>query len=121
MLMHTFGITTAGAHRDLSYDALNVQEPADGKHILNFGVFLDIDQFYKKLSSLKVPQTIFLKPSDPGFIQPDPNLRVPSDLWGTTVSGVEYPKPDNPWNWTHELAETLAEGTAGRADAEACS
>ncbi len=57
----------------------------------------------------------------------DPAKAIPFDVWGydknITPTGQDiyknwfYSKLDNPWNWSHELAEGLREGRADRHSA----
>jgi hypothetical protein len=114
-MFRKYGITTAGAYRQkYNYDMINVQGTKDGA-ILDFGGFLVVDKmrasdaknFYGVNNIILANQVT----------QPDPHVRIPFEIWGTTVSKVEDPKNDNIWLWSHELATALREGRASRADA----
>ncbi len=88
-LLRRYGVTSAGAHRNKwPYEWLNIQGTKDG-------AVMTTEEVMK--------------------LQPEPALRVPLKVWGTSVSGTIDPAFDNPWIWSHELAESLRRGKhAGR-------
>lgn len=119
-LLRHFGITSAGAHRNLwSYEWLNIQGTKDGA-LVDFGGFLAVDKFEKPLveafQDLQADPLMSVK--EVKKLQPDPDLRVPLSEWGTTVTGKADPAFDNPWMWSHELAAHLRDGSAARVNAE---
>lgn len=60
-----------------------------------------------------------LNPRDKNnWVEPDTTVRVPSETWGQTESQRKDPKMDNPWIWSHRLAEDLSKGIAQREHAE---
>lgn len=117
-LLRKYGLTSAGAYRDkYNFDKLNVQGTDKGA-IIDFGGFLAVEDYSgRDASHFFRPSKVLLKDSGPDAIKPDPNLRVPLEQWGSAVDGVEDPKMDKPWNWSHELARNFAEGRATRDDA----
>jgi hypothetical protein len=120
-LLRRYGVTSAGAHRNRwPYEWLNIQGTKNGD-VLDFGGFLTVDRFEKPL--VEAFKTLTYSPplmsiKEVSLLQPDPAIRVPLDLWGTTFSGKVDPAYDNPWIWSHELAANLRAGTASRADVE---
>jgi hypothetical protein len=75
--------------------------------------------FYNRSGSPATTQDdIIMTPKDAHFIQPNPKFQIPFQLWGYSQTGKADSKYDNPFIWSHELAEALAEGRASRADAE---
>jgi hypothetical protein len=120
-IMRKYGVTTTGSKRDLDYDIINAQGTVAGDAI-DFGGFL----VYKKMikpSALFLPNgaesdAVYFVPGSDTDIQADPNFKIPYELWGSSVTQDDDSKTDNPFVWSHELAESLARGTAQRADAE---
>lgn len=114
-ILRKYGITTAGAYRDVyPYDKINVQGTKSGA-VLDFGGFLVVERFHREAIHF-YGQRVLIDPTRDQLVQPDPNLRIPLEVWGTTVSGKEDPKLDNIWLWSHELATAFREGRAGRDD-----
>jgi hypothetical protein len=114
LTLRRFGLTSAGAYRhDSSYEKINVQGTVDGG-ILDFGGFIAEEKFEK-------PARMFygfgdiIESGQIDFVQPDARIRVPMRHWGYTTSGIDDPKFDNPWVWSHELARSFREGRAERA------
>lgn len=70
------------------------------------------------MSTLGIPALPLMNVQDVKEFQPDTLMRVPLEIWGTTVSGEVDPAFDNPWLWSHELAESIRNGSATRAEAE---
>ena len=114
--LRKYGVTSAGAYRTEIIERLNIQGTNEGA-ILDFGGFLTVANFFKPGREFYVNNWLFMPGTD-GFVQPDPEHRVPLNLWGTTVSQKEDPKADNPWIWSHELGENFASGKASRADVD---
>lgn len=114
----TFAIASAdqkqGRTLSHNFDYTDVQG-TNNKNIIevvDFGAFLVVDSFERDLvSNLNLKQKL-LTPHTFGFIQPDPELRVPLEQWGNF--GTKDPKSDKPFIWSHELAQALADGRAGR-------
>jgi hypothetical protein len=121
--LRQYGITSAGAYQENSYDLINLQGTAN-KAVLDFGGFLVMPEFHKPAYHFDYSpaQSSTYKPllseSNGSFPQPNAKLRVPFETWGYTVSGNPDPVADNPWIWSHELARSLRNGRASRADAE---
>ena len=116
-ILRRYGLTSAGAYRFARIEAINVQG-TDAGGILDFGGFLAVDDFYKPAKRFYGGKLLLTGPQDPLFVHPDPDLRVPLNLWGTTISGKEDPKLDNVWIWSHELADALRSGHANRASVD---
>ena len=116
-ILRRYGLTSAGAYRFARIEAINVQGTDTGG-ILDFGGFLAVDDYYKPAKRFYGGKLLLTGPQDPLFVHPDPDLRVPLSLWGTTISGKEDPKLDNVWIWSHELADALRSGRANRASVD---
>lgn len=114
-VLRHYGLTSAGAYRSEPFERINVQGTKGGA-VLDFGGFLTVEKYSKKARHFYHVKTL-IDPSLPGSIQPDENIRVPLNIWGTTVSGKEDPKLDNVWLWSHDLARSFRNGTASRQDA----
>ena len=124
LFLRTLGITSSVAWFDR--DLLNIQGAENGA-VVDFGSFLVRERFSRPMSffydkegnvrSSMAPDFI-MSPRDKNFIQPDLNLRIPFNIWGYSQTGKPDPKLDNPFVWSHQLAEGLASGHATRADAE---
>lgn len=116
LIFRKYGVTSAGALRGVQIERINIQGTKENG-IVDFGGFLTVEKFEKDVRNWDTPQ-ILLHTTSTKFRQPDPALRVPFEIWGTSVSGIQDPKLDNVWIWSHELAKSLRNGTATRADAE---
>ena len=116
LILRKYGITTAGAYRFKAIEQLNVQGTIEGE-IIDFGGYLAVERFSKP-SQAFLGGPALISPDSKNFPQPNPKMRIPFQMWGTTVSGREDPKTDNPWIWSHELAEAFAAGRAHRRDVE---
>ena len=114
-VLRHYGITSAGAYRSESIERINVQGTKSGA-VLDFGGFLAVEKFTKPAKNF-YKRDILINGALPDAIQPDESIRVPLNIWGTTVSGVEDPKLDNVWLWSHDLARSFRNGTASRQDA----
>jgi hypothetical protein len=115
-VLRKYGITSAGAYHSSPVEQINIQGTKSGA-VLDFGGFITLDHFEKPARHF-YGSKILLDPKSPTFIQPDPEVRIPFKIWGHTVSGKIDPKFDNPWIWSHELANHLRDGSATRVDAE---
>lgn len=116
-VLRRYGISSGGAALQTSPNArINIQGTADGA-VLDFGAFLVEDKFTKPARHFYGTK-ILLDPKSADYVQPDPKIRVPYEDWGFTRSGIGDPTQDNPWIYAHELAISLRDGTATRADAE---
>lgn len=96
-----------------NFDYTNVQGTNNKKtiEIIDFGAFLAVEKFDQILKS-HVQWTVLETPAKAEFIQPDQRIRLSLEQWGNF--GVQDPKSDKPWLWSHELAQAWAEGRAGR-------
>jgi hypothetical protein len=112
LLLRKYGITTAGAHRKHPEDLINVQGTKEGL-IIDFGAFLTVERFEKPIRHIH-GRVNLMEMNDPRFVQPNPLLRVDFSRWGTSITGVQDTKYDNPWVWSHEFAENWRKGTATR-------
>ncbi len=115
-LLRKYGVTTTGTKRDASYDLLNAQGTNEGA-VIDFGGYLVVKELKKPAMDIETSKVFFI-PEKLNDIKPDVNFRVPYSLWGSSVTGDDDSKTDNPFVWSHELAESLAQGRAVRADAE---
>lgn len=116
-VLRRYGLTSAGAYRNkYDYDKLNVQGTKKGA-VIDFGGFLALENFGGREARHFFRTPTLYKDSGPKRVTIDENVRVPLEQWGTTISGKEDPKMDNPWLWSHELARDFAEGRANRDDA----
>lgn len=117
-ILRHYGLTSAGAYRHEPVERINIQGTKSGA-VLDFGGFLAVDHFSKPAKNFYkyFDPKVLMDPKLPGFVQPDESVRVPLDIWGTTVSGKEDPKLDNVWLWSHDLAKSFRNGTATRQDA----
>ena len=112
LLLRKYGITTAGAHRTHPADWINVQGTKEGL-IIDYGAFLTVERFEKPIRHIH-GRVNLMEIGDPRFVQPNPLLRVDFSRWGTSVTGVQDTKYDNPWVWSHEFAENWRKGIANR-------
>ena len=113
MNLRRFGLTSTGAYRnDLPMEAINIQRTKDGA-VLDFGGFLSVEHFERLVSNFN-GFDVLLRPGQIDFVQPDESLRVPFEKWGYGVTGVADPKLDNPWVWSHQLANEFRAGRASR-------
>jgi hypothetical protein len=116
-VLRRYGITSAGTYRGEPSDAINIQGTKDGATV-DYGGYLAVEKFEKTAIHF-YGKKILIDPSKPGFVQPDPELRVPFCLWGDTETGRADPQYDNPWIWSSRLATDLRNGTATRTDVDA--
>lgn len=118
-ILRRYGVTSAGANRNGKYlpDQMNIQGTKDKIRIVDFGAYLSLNRFEKPVTNV-YSNAAYAFPDKPGFIQPDPLIRVPMKEWGSSVTGIVDPKTDNPSTWSHELAKNLRAGIAQRKDAE---
>lgn len=114
-VLRHYGLTSAGAYRSDPFERINVQGTKGGA-VLDFGGFLTVEKFTKTARHFYGRNTL-IDAKIAGSIQPDESIRVPLNIWGTTVSGVEDPKLDNVWLWSHDLARSFRNGKASRQDA----
>jgi hypothetical protein len=126
LALRRFGLSSAidlhpGQYSVHQYgDQLNIQGTAEG-------AVIDLDGFrvkahfdrpiyytYDSKGNANVSDAdIAMKPDDPRFVQPDPQVSIPIELWGNTVRGDMQ---DNPFIWSEELSAGLAGGWATPAD-----
>lgn len=112
-LLRSYGVTSTGVDRNRKAEEINIQASAEGA-LVDFGAYLTVWDFQKPVRN-SFERPILMRPSDVGFPQPLARLRVPFEIWGSSVSGWEDPQGDNPWRWSHELAESIRRGTADRS------
>jgi hypothetical protein len=130
-----FGITSAGANREaFHYDLLNVQGTQAGA-VIDFGAFLTVpspkggDHLSRgghHLLAFPREARIFHRSRYNHSLvweygtspQPDPNFRVPFDLWGYSISGIDNPKKDNVSLKCEEFVKDWVQGKADEASAQ---
>lgn len=110
-----YGLTSAGAYRTNPVEQLNIQGTKDHHGLIDFGGYLTVEKFEKPARNFYDQAHLFV-PGTPDFIQPDPKLQIPFELWG--YKKAADPKLDNPWVWSHELADDLRKGKATRENVE---
>ncbi len=133
-VLRTYGMASSGEAGPELWDPVNIQGTVHGE-VVDFGSFLVRKSFTKKTyrymdwcsfldARNALERTYFLKrakpllePGKPGWVDPDPQLRLDFEMWGFSVTGTDDPKFDNPWVWSHELARDLRSGKASRVDA----
>lgn len=116
-LFRRYGFTSAGQYYEKSdYHVVNIQGTKNQKAIYDFGAFLSAERFEKQMKSL--PTAELANPDGKHFPQPDPDRRIPYSFWGTSETGVKDPKYDNPWVYSHRLAQDFRDGKATREHAE---
>jgi hypothetical protein len=124
LMLRKYGLTSSGETfhcRETAraprcqFDYTNVQG-TDNKsmtEIIDFGAYLAVAGFDKNLVSNYDIGTPVVEPGQPGFVAPDPAIRIPLEQWGPY--GKQHdPKMDKPFVWSHELARAFAEGRADR-------
>jgi hypothetical protein len=116
-LLRRYGVSSAGAYHDEPVEKINLQGTLQKNGVLDFGGFLVLDHFDKPAKNF-YHSKILISPTQADFVQPDPELRVPFQIWGTTATGKLDPKADNVWVWSHELSDSIERGTASRHDVE---
>lgn len=115
-ILRRFGVTSAGAYRDEPVEKINIQGVDGEKAMIDFGTFLTVPEFIKPAKNFDGFR-ILLNPKKQDFVQAEPDIRVPWEIWGYGVTGRDDPQWDNPWVWSHDLARALRDGTADRGAA----
>ncbi|MDJ0842536.1 MAG: hypothetical protein QNK37_38915 [Acidobacteriota bacterium] len=119
------------------FEGVNLQFTEDIKRnpprprIVDFGSYWVKEGFHEPLLSLVACRPLRLGriiwPDDPEFVQPDPQLRVPYEVWGWTEgvwgygrqgTGIAYPM-DNPGLLAHHLAMAFRRGEMTSAEVRA--
>lgn len=118
LFLRQFGVTSTlkGQNREI----VNIQG-ADTFAIIDFGSFMTERQFTKEVyffydaqgNGYHNVESLVTKPGQESFVQVGPKP-IPFDIWGYSQSGKADSKYDNPYIWSHELAQSLAEGRASR-------
>jgi hypothetical protein len=109
-LLREYGITSTGDGASEKKEKVNIQISND-KALIDFGAYLVRDHFSVELRHYG-DHTLLASPSSPHFVQPDPHLKVPASVWGSSETGMVNPRFDNPWVWSHRLAADLRSGRA---------
>jgi hypothetical protein len=123
ILLRKHGITSAQSTG--RYDVMNLQGAESGA-VIDFGSFLVKKDFYHRVAYAYDKQgnpliwsdDFALRPELPGFPQPLPQSQIPFEIWGYSQTGKADSKYDNPYIWSHDLAEALKTGRASRQDVE---
>ncbi len=120
--LRRFGITSSVKFGGI--DFVNLQGAENGA-VIDFGSFLveerftrEVSFFYNKKGEVSSGEEKIMSPGERDFVQPERDLQMPFETWGYSEKGISDPKYDNPYIWSHRLAEDLASGKAGRGDAE---
>ena len=109
-LLRNYGITSTGDGASETQEKVNIQVSAKGE-LVDFGAYLVKGHFGKRTvhySSGEILSDPQLSPSS----QPDVRVSLPLSMWGSTETGIENPRYDNLWVWSHKLAEDLKHGVA---------
>jgi len=121
LLLRRYGLTSSIKHNKM--DLINLQG-ADNGAVIDFGSFLveekfnyPIAYFYDSSGNASSTEKI-MAPDDKRFVQPDVHSHVPFKIWGYSQSGKADSKYDNPYIWSHEIAESIRQGKATRQDVE---
>lgn len=118
MFLRKYGITsTVKAH---NRELINIQG-ADTFALIDFGSFLTEKQFTKQVNffydsqgnGISSQETIVTQPGQESFVQVGKKA-IPFEIWGYSQSGKADSKYDNPFIWSHELAQSWADGRAQR-------
>jgi hypothetical protein len=109
-LLRQYGITSTGDAATATEERVNIQISKDHA-LIDFGAYLVRDHFnleYRHYGD----HTYLGGPSSIHFLQPNPLFKIPASVWGSSETGVVNPRFDNPWVWSHRLAEDLRTGRA---------
>lgn len=115
-VLRRYGVSSAGDSEGAAVDRVNIQVAATGE-IVDFGAFFVKAHFAKPLVEYAA-QAHMDSPTSHTFVQPDPRMSLAGSAWGASESGREHPRYDNPWVWSHNLAQDLKTGKAQRHNAE---
>ncbi|NUM87956.1 MAG: hypothetical protein HUU37_02015 [Bdellovibrionales bacterium] len=116
-VLRRYGITSAGQHYQKSPDDFaNLQGTRDGKAIYDFGAFLSVDRFHKPMRDFHDREMRI--PTGKNYVQPDPEVRIPLDFWGSSETKIQDSRFDNPWVYSHRLAQDFRKGKATRHHVE---
>lgn len=122
LFLRQFGITSTVKFKGV--ELINLQGSTT-MAVIDFGAFLTDKQFVKDVYHFYDPRgtpslsrdSFVMRPGTPDFIQPSEN-RIPFDVWGYSQTGKADSKYDNLFIWSHELAQSWAEGRAHRHDVD---
>jgi hypothetical protein len=109
-LLRHYGITSTGDNATETLERVNIQVSKDGD-LVDFGAYFVRGQFQKMTVHYLSSEAL----SDPKLepsAQPDPRDQLPLPIWGSTETKFENPRYDNPWVWSHKLAQDLKSGAA---------
>ncbi|MBS1985464.1 MAG: hypothetical protein JST16_14965 [Bdellovibrionales bacterium] len=123
-ILRHYGMTAAGEDyktKGFRGEAIDLQGNDHGE-IFDFGSYLVKDQFQEpaywypdRKNSQHAP---LLAPQQDGFVQPDSATRLPSNVWGYSVTQKMDPKYDNIMIWSDELSRNIRAGKATARDAQ---
>jgi hypothetical protein len=115
-ILRRYGLTSAGGYRTggATLDKINIQGTPD-RGLLDFGGYTAEESFDRPAANFYDTNTILMTPGQIDFVQPVPRIRVSLKNWGHGVTGVDDPKMDNPFIWSHDLARAYRDGSATRA------
>jgi hypothetical protein len=116
-VLRRYGVTSSGEISEKlgsGKDIVNIQGNAKGE-IVDFGAYLVRDKFqnpaYGYVDKFETPM---FEPGKPGWVEPDPALRLPFDKWGYSITGKADPAADNISSRAHDLVKDLRAGKADR-------
>lgn len=123
LFLRKFGITSSLTDKPNEVELVNLQGSEAGD-VIDFGSFIvkkefkmPVFYFYDKKGNADITDWV-THPAHSSFVQPKKGLQLPFEIWGYSQTNIEDSKYDNPYIWSHELAEAIAEGRANRSDAE---
>ena len=117
-ILRYYGMTSSGEKYGEGRDVINIQ--GHKNMVVDFGSYLVRPDYVNPTfayNEIFVPTAKpLLAPGKPGWLAPNPQIRLPFYIWGYSVTGNADPKADNIWVWSHELATNIRRGNANRND-----
>ncbi len=113
-----YGITSTGDdnfHKFKEGDGVNIQS-SENLELIDFGAYL-VKRIFQRKAFHYAPiyaDVPLLDPESGDFPQPDSRMALPYEMWGSSESGRENPKYDNPYIWGHRVASELKSGKISR-------
>lgn len=115
-IFRNFGLATTGDGSTKTLERANLQAASSGE-LIDFGTYVVKENFSARVIHYGSESTLFV-PGTPSFNQPNPAVQLPFNVWGSSESGKINPRFDNPWIWSHRLAESIKTGEANRHNVE---
>lgn len=117
-VLRYYGMTSSGEKYGVDRDVINIQ--GHKNMVVDFGSYLVrpdyVNPTFAYNEIFKSNAQPLLAPGKPGWLAPNPQIRLPFTIWGYSVTGNADPKADNIWVWSHELATNIRRGNATRHD-----